>query len=271
MIGKTKTGKGFGGNLSYLLKEDKHAEILKMNGVYAENPKDLVHQFRAVSNGNEKVTNVVWHTSLSFYDSDKLTKDQMADVAEKFLHKAGFSKENNQYVIIQHNDTAHKHVHICANRVGFDGTCVSDSYCKSNTVKWSKELEDELKLTRVRDKRIEKVIARDKVPAFENAKQKVQQSIDSYLSQNGEKSFGAMSEALKKSGIDVNVCKHVKTGKEYGVSFKIGNLALKGSEIGKNYAFKALAAQIFPPLNIVKAVTKIISKGPDRGRGGFEM
>jgi hypothetical protein len=268
MIGVTKIGKGFTGTVGYIMQK-KDAELIHMNGIYGEEPRDLAHQFRAVSNGNEHAQNVVWHTSLSFSDSDHLTKDQMVEAAEKFLNKAGFSKENNQYLIVQHHDTAHKHIHICANRVGYDGTCVSDSYSKSNTVKWSKELENELNLTKVRDRHIEKNIARDKVPGMESAKKQIQRGIDQYLSQPGEKSFSSMSEALKKNGIEAKVCKHLQTGKEYGISFKIGDLALKGSELGKNYAFKALAAQIFPALNIVKAATKIISRGFDRG--GLEM
>ena len=268
MIGVTRIGKGFTGTVGYIL-EKKDSELIYMNGVYGLEPKDLAHQFRAVSNGNENVQNVVWHTSLSFSDSDHLTKDQMIDAAEKFLNKAGFLKENHQYLIVQHHDTAHKHIHICANRVGYDGRCVSDSYSKSNTVKWSKELENELNLTKVRDKHMEKTISRDKVPGMELAKTQVQRGIDQYFSQSGEKSFIALGETLKKIGIELKVCKHVQTGKEYGISFKIGDVALKGSDLGKNYAFKALTAQIFPALNIVKAVTNIITKSI--GHRGLEM
>ena len=38
-----------------------------------------------------------------------------------------YSSRNNQFIAIMHNDTNHQHVHIVANRIGFDGKTVSDS------------------------------------------------------------------------------------------------------------------------------------------------
>ena len=188
MLGKTNTGKGFTGTLSYLLEEKKKAEILHSNNIYGSDPKELARMFRAVSNDNTNVKNVVWHTSLSFDDNDNITREQMIEAGERFMEKAGFSKENNQYMIIEHNDTAHKHVHICANRVGFNGESVSDSYCKSKTVQWSKEVEIEMNLVRVVDRRKEKGINKDKVPVIEKAKKSIQLWTERYLTRRrGEK------------------------------------------------------------------------------------
>jgi len=52
--------------------------------------------------------------------------------------------ENNQYIAIHHIDTDHQHIHIVANRVGFDGKTVRDSrnyqkiasYCRKMELKY---------------------------------------------------------------------------------------------------------------------------------------
>ncbi len=244
MIGRTSIGKGFMGNLIYLLDRKNKPEILMSNGIYGEKPGILARMFSAVSNDNLKVKNVVWHTSLSFDDNDHITHEKMIGAAERFLEKAGFSKDNNQYIIIGHNGTAHNHVHICANRVGFDGTCVDDSYCKSRTVQWSKEIEIEMNLIRVVDKRNENTIIRDRVPVIEKAKKRIQLWTDLYLSREGRITFEGMMEYLKKQDIEMKVHAHINTGLAYGVSFKVGVVAVKGSKIGKKYSFKALYERI---------------------------
>jgi hypothetical protein len=35
--------------------------------------------------------------------------------------------QDNQYVAISHGDTQHEHLHIVANRIGFDGKTANDS------------------------------------------------------------------------------------------------------------------------------------------------
>ena len=66
-------------------------------------------------------------------------------MAQDCAHDLGF--ENNQYVAIFHKDTEHPHIHIVANRVGYDGKTVSDSnnYQKIARLCRKLELKHELK------------------------------------------------------------------------------------------------------------------------------
>jgi hypothetical protein len=255
MIGKTTNGKGFGGTLSYCLDKKKEPEILEINNLRGEKPRELAKQCQCFCDANRGIGNQVWHTSLSFHEKDNVSKEQMKEIAESFLQKAGFSKENNQYVIIQHNDTQHKHIHIVANRVGVDGKAVSDSFSKSKTVVISKELEKEYNLTKVQElakDRNYKPSKKMKVPEEQKAKETIRQAIDEALKNPKVKNLANLSEQLEKSGINTSVLKHAETGKDYGVSFKIDNFAFKGSELGKSYSFNGITKAFTKLLNITK-------------------
>jgi len=267
MIGKTKVGISFRGTLDYCLQKKKNPEVLDLKGLAHKDAKGLTHEFVAISSDNSNISKPVWHSILSFTNDDKVTNEKMVEIANKLMEKVGFSKENNQWVIIKHNDTKHTHCHIVANRVGFDGKAVSDYYCKSRTVQCAKELEREYNLVRVQEiakkKRLEKTVDYDK--------EHLKRILEKFLRQSKINSFPKLEEALKAEGITMKVAYHSKTGEAYGVKFTMGDKSYKGSEIGKQYTFKSLNQKLTPvsqALNVplpsikgIKTAVKIISKG----------
>ncbi|HEX4373834.1 MAG TPA: relaxase/mobilization nuclease domain-containing protein, partial [Puia sp.] len=78
---------------------------------------------------------------------DILQKWKMVDMAEQCAKEMGFEK--NQYVAIYHKDTNHQHLHIVANRVGFDGKTVSDSHNYQKISKYCRKMEQKLQLKQV--------------------------------------------------------------------------------------------------------------------------
>lgn len=267
MIGKTRIGSGFKGTLLYCFDRSKDAEIIEMNNLSHFDTKGLTREFAVISSENANVSKPVWHTCLSFANQDKITNDKMIEIANRFMEKSGFTKENNQWVIIKHNDTKHSHCHIIANRVGFDGKTVSDFYYKSRAVQCAKELEREYNLVRVQElaksKRLEKTVDYDK--------EHLKKTLEKYLHQPKINTFPKLEEALKAEGITMKVAYHSKTGEAYGVKFTMGDMSYKGSEIGKQYTFKSLNQKLTPvsqALNVplpsikgIKTAVKIISKG----------
>lgn len=128
MIGKVITGTSFRGCLMYCLNDklQKHqqetvmkdrAEVLLFNKCYGDQ-KELVTQFNEVRRLNPKLSKPVMHITLSLAPGENLSKDKWMEMTYQCARDMGF--ENNQYVAIQHHDTNHQHLHIVANRVGFD-------------------------------------------------------------------------------------------------------------------------------------------------------
>ena len=264
MIGKTKTGKGFKGVVYYCLQKEKNAEILDLNGLSHADAKGLIREFNAIRSENQNISKPVWHSSLSFAKEDKMTTNKMVEIANRFMEKAGFSKDNNQFVIIKHNDRGHTHCHIIANRVGFDGKAVSDYYCRSKTVKWAKEIEKEYNLTIVQELAQKNRMERTLGKTQDQSKEQIRNIIAQVLKQPGVKSLNDLAKNLLPHGVELQILKHTKTGVEYGVSFCKDGFSYKGSDIGKQFAFKALS-NFLSPATIVKEVVKTVVKGISLG------
>src|SRR5476651_420444 len=138
MIGKIRTGKSFRGCLNYLHEgrlqqskalqeieqEKKQAQVICYNQCFG-NKKELIQQFNEVRYLNPKLSKPVLHASLSFAHSDQLSNQDKIDIGKQMAKDFGF--ENNQYVVIEHSDRQHQHLHILANRIGYDAKTVSDS------------------------------------------------------------------------------------------------------------------------------------------------
>ncbi len=100
------------------------AEIIAFNQCNG-NALELIRQFNQVRGLNPNLSKPVLHISLSFAPEEHLSKDKLMEVAEQCAKDFGF--QNNQYVSVLHKDTGHQHMHIIANRIGFDKKTVSDS------------------------------------------------------------------------------------------------------------------------------------------------
>jgi Relaxase/Mobilisation nuclease domain len=158
MIGTIKIGKSFRGVLNYCL-EDKleysekqklemekqdglqhlnRAEILDFNMCYG-NRKELIKQFTDVRSLRPQLSKPVIHISLSFDPGDLTDLEKFRQIGRDFAESFGFG--TNQYVSILHKDTLHKHLHIIANRVGFDGKTITDSQSYKRVSQICRELE----------------------------------------------------------------------------------------------------------------------------------
>jgi hypothetical protein len=162
MVGKVSTGKSFRGCLYYLYEgrkqrtfeeqklemEKKQVQVIDYNLCFGDK-KELVQQFIEVSRLNPNLSKSVFHFSLSLAHADtgKLDQQDKADLAAKLAKEFGI--QNNQYVVISHSDTGHEHLHIVANRIGYDGKTVTDSNSYKRMADYCRKMELDYKLTQV--------------------------------------------------------------------------------------------------------------------------
>ena len=162
MVGKIRTGKTFRLVLQYLFEgrkqnskqeqelamQNKKAEVLAYNQCFGDK-KQLTREFIEVSKLNCKVSRPVFHCSISFAyaDTGKLNLQDKIDMAEKLAQD--FQFQNNLYVVIEHHDTRHAHLHVVANRIGYDGKTASDSNSYKRMAEYCRRMELEYKLEKV--------------------------------------------------------------------------------------------------------------------------
>lgn len=125
MVAKVIAGKTIRGVLSYNENKVQEGRALCL---YAHNfPSEVdslsfkgkLDTFYNYTSRNEKVKTNAVHISLGFDKEDELDKDKLKDIATRYLDKIGFG--NQPFLVYQHFDAAHPHVHVVTTNVQLDG------------------------------------------------------------------------------------------------------------------------------------------------------
>ena len=155
MIGKIYTRQSFSMSFSYCL-EDKlspgqtqhprqvlfkdRAEIIQFNQCYG-NRQQLIRQFNEVSRLRPCMSLPVFSISLSFPPGERLKLSTLTDIATGCAQHFGFDR--HQFVTILHKDTPQQHIHIVANRIGFDRHTASDRHSARRLADYCRQAERE--------------------------------------------------------------------------------------------------------------------------------
>ena len=230
MIGKITIGKSFRAIINYCLHDKisgqnqettkDRAEVLLYNKCFG-NERELVQQFNEVRQLNPKLSKPVMHITLSLSPEDKLTKDKLMEMSEDCAKEIGF--ENNQYLVITHRDTHHQHLHIIANRIGFEKRTVSDSNSYKKIAGYCRKMELKYGLKQVLSPR--KYLSQEQrnIPRHDQRKERLQQDIKQVLSMSGN--YQEFEEQMKEKGYAIT--------KGRGISFTDEKkVKVKGSEVG---------------------------------------
>lgn len=230
MIGKIMIGKSFRGCLLYCLHDKQQsqeqpvvkdrAEVLLYNKCYG-NSKELIQQFGEVRLLNQKVKKPVLHITLSLAPVEQLGKDKLMEIVEGCAKDLGF--QNNQYIAVGHRDTWHQHLHIVANRIGFDGRTVSDSNSYKKVALFCRKMELKYGLKQVLLPKQYLSNEQRQLPRLDQRKEKLKEHIKQSLLNS--KSYSQFEQQMKALGYQVL--------KGRGISFLDGKgVKVKGSEVG---------------------------------------
>ena len=196
------------------------AEILLFNQCYG-NQKQLIQQFNEVRQQNSKLAKPVLHITLSLAWGEQLSKDKLMQLCQDCAKDMGI--ENNQYVAIHHKDTNHQHLHIVANRIGFDKRTVSDSNNFQKMASYCRKMELKFNLTQVLSPR--KFLPKEQwnIPRQDGRKEQLKKNIQQTLQHvNNYQQF-----ELKMKALGYRVLK------ARGISFiDDKKVKIKGSEVG---------------------------------------
>lgn len=76
---------------------------------------EKLNRFNNLLRWNQKVTTNTVHISLNFDPSEKLSRETLEQISTSYMNKIGF--EHQPYLVYQHFDAAHPHLHIISTNV----------------------------------------------------------------------------------------------------------------------------------------------------------
>jgi len=256
------TGNGFSKAVSYALQEQKQlpdaqrAVVLEYSNVFGSS-RDIGRQMRDIADDRERVQKPVLHLQINFHPAEKLGREQAEKAVHAILKEVGISADNHQYVLVQHRDKAHDHYHVVANRIGMDGSLVSNERIIERLQVACDKVEQEQGLRRTEGRTVfydpsqekgfryatseEKKAHRaknKKTSLDKNPNKREQQAVirNEVLKVLQDKKIGTaenFKKALASKGIDVRFMEN-KNGIS-GVSFKTDKISIKGSQIGAKW------------------------------------
>jgi hypothetical protein len=129
MVAKIKTGRSIIGAINY--NEHKvglgKAELILAQG-YLKDPvhltfNDKLQRLIDLTERNERTLVNTLHVSLNFAVNENLDKDVLLQIADDYMEGLGFGKQ--PYLVYQHHDAGHPHLHIVTTNIEPDGKRIS--------------------------------------------------------------------------------------------------------------------------------------------------
>ncbi|HFL4827068.1 TPA: relaxase/mobilization nuclease domain-containing protein, partial [Escherichia coli] len=191
-----------------------------------------------------------FHAFLSLPKNEHLTDEQWQEIAKDYLKEMNIDIEKHQYICVRHKDTDKDHIHIVANRVGLDGSVWLGQHSAFNTIAACERLEvkhgltitDGLKgqkseVSAPTKNEIEQALRKGEKPArivLQNALQ---------AAMLGKPDLQTFIDRVQAVGIEprFNVA---STGNVAGCSFSVGDVAFKGSQLGKKYSWNTIKNKV---------------------------
>lgn len=254
MIAIQKIGKSFMGALRYNLKKVNHpdpsrrAELLDSNFTTLETMQikrevELLRQLRP------NLNRYVYHTSLNFSMEEQqfLDNSKLLAIARDYLHENGFTI--HQYLIFRHYDAEHPHLHLLVNRIGFDGTVVSDSnnYKKSEAI--LRKLEEKYQLIQVApsNKVNQRAAKKDELEMVirtgKPSDKMLLQQIITQLSNQKDITLPQFITQAEAKGVNL-LFNQATTGRVSGITYFHDDFKIKGQALGNRFKWAELIKKI---------------------------
>ena len=259
MVANIRSGSSPGGALHYNKeKVDKdEAEVLfwqKMLEPFDKHGRldvdACMESFWPYLEANRRTTNTVFHASLNPSPEDKLTDDQLRDIAQEYMERMGYG--NQPYIVFKHKDISREHLHLVSLRVDEQGRKISDSHEYDRSMSVLRELERKYDLhpsikgeeqTETSPPDLRKINYK-----AGNVKQQISSVVRSCLRNYKCSSYGEFRTLLELFNISVEERTGTIDGRNYaGIVY--GALTddgygtgtpIKSSKIGKDVGYKAL-------------------------------
>ena len=249
MTGNQSKGKGLRGALIYNLEKVNKdvAEILD-HSFASTFERTIMKEIQMVKVLRPNLQKYFYHTSINFPPGEDLPNDKMKQIGLDYLEANGFTQ--HQFIMFRHYDADHPHLHILVNRIGYDGSVVSDSNDFARSEKILRELESKYNLTQVPSSKEAKMraITKDELEMIKRTntpshKVKLQGIVRKILQDKPRLTTEEFIKALHRNMVDV-LFNQASTGYVSGISYQYKGVIIKGAKLGDDFKWGSIKNKI---------------------------
>ena len=211
------------------------AELLIAEGVRGHDYKLMAADFETQQQLRPDKKKACFHSILSFYPGEKPPDALLKEIALKYLRQLGMV--NTQVAISKHTDKAHLHLHIVANMVNNEGRTISDSWIGLRGKKIAQQLTQDYQLTPALEKNL-KLTNLEALSNAEASRYKIYIAITKNLPYC--RTMEELERRLIELGIETKYKYKGQTQERQGISFKMGNISFKGSQVDRKFSLSGL-------------------------------
>lgn len=237
MIGKGKSIAHTGQSMGYGWNQEKGAEVVHSQNLAGETAKQVTEEFKLVQEMNPRCQK----NTLSFVlsptkeDGKDLSNKELGELTKSFIEK--MQLQDRQAIAFVHRDKAHTHVHLYANRIGFDGKAYKDSFIGKRSQQMAEQVAMEKGLTTVKMVQIEK-----EMETF-NIRHGIKRIHDQVMDKERPKTLFDYMKAMGERKVQV-IPSINKAGKLQGFRFEHKGHNFKGSEVHRSMSGGNLTKQL---------------------------
>ena len=255
MIAKISSSENLAGALGYNFKKvvSGDASILLTEGLYA-NPgggytmEEVLSDMQVAIPKKCRTKNVVFHCSLNPHPDEKLSDEQLTQIAQEYMQILGYGEQ--PYIVFKHNDIAREHIHIVSLRVNSAGEKINDKFENRRSKRITDLLERKYGLipsTPSKEQRTNAPASQEHLP-LDNIRSEMAQTLRGVLMHYHFCSLGEFNAVLRRYNLAVEEVKTSYLGKQYdGLVYvstddkgnKVG-IPIHASKIGRGVGYAAV-------------------------------
>ena len=274
MIAKISATENLGGALGYNFKkvEKGEASILLTAELY-QNKEDrytveeVFADMEALIPKKCRTKNAVFHCSLNPHPDEKLSDEQLTQIAKEYMETLGYGKQ--PYIVFKHNDIVREHIHIVSLRIDGKGRKINDKFEKRRSKKITDALEKKYNLipsSKVSEKPTTETPKVDFMQG--NIKEQVANTVRSAMKHYTFCSLGELNAVLRKYNLAVEEVKTEYRGKRYDGLVYVptddkGNKVstpIHASDIGRGVGYAAVQNKMQKSKQMVKPLIPTVRR-----------
>ena len=259
MIAKISSSENLAGALGYNFKKvvSGDASVLLAEGLYA-NPEggytmeEVLSDMQAAIPKKCRTKNVVFHCSLNPHPDEKLSDEQLTQIAQEYMQALGYGGQ--PYIVFKHNDIEREHIHIVSLRINSAGEKINDKFENRRSKRITDHLERKYGLipsTPSKEQRTNAPTSQENLTS-DNIRSEIAQTLRGILTHYHFCSLGEFKAILGVYQLTIEEVKNSYRGREYnGIVYaptdEAGNKLcppLHASKVGRGVGYTALQSKM---------------------------